>query len=120
MTDAPDQQGLELAYEPIGAAGKVRIRATFPDGSKWVDEIVITDLEERERYVEGLCGQLDGVDPYELAGQLEDFAAEVADLPPRDGGDSDSKQADRIVQLAMEQGVELFHAPGDHESDTGS
>lgn len=107
-----DVPAITLTWTPAGANGVIAVTAKFPDGKSSTHRLNVLDVDARAELGESLCTDRPGIDPEDVAGQLEGIAAEMVGQPQGQGTGGRASQADLLVRLVeSEPGLELFHSP---------
>jgi hypothetical protein len=109
----PDN-ALKLVYHRPKGKGKGTLTATFPGGDTYTDAVDLADAADRERFIKALCKGLKGIDKKAVAAELESLASEEAEKAAGEGG---ARRSQSDVLLALAVGAELFHAPGNGDSE---
>jgi hypothetical protein len=109
-----DEDVLKLVYDRPKRGCKGTLTVLIPGGDSVTDKIELADAAQRVRFVNKLCQGREVIDKAAAMAELERLAGEETAKSVEDGGGRRS-QAD--VLLALAEGAELFHAPGNGDSE---
>jgi hypothetical protein len=100
----PRNDELQLDFKPKGKSGKGILCARLGDVAIHTAKVDITDPEARTKFTASVCVKCPGIDPEELAAELEAMTGEsLAD----NGGRDKFTQSEALVELAAD--AEFFH-----------
>src|SRR5688572_10510470 len=100
----------ELTLHTKRNGRKATITVKTGDTPVACESLDLTKPDERKRFAKSLASEQPGIDCEAVEAELLHVAAESQDSEPK------NSQADLLVELATQKGVELFHTPGGHDS----
>lgn len=117
MTTSNPQPAISTA--PYGNRGGAVITLTFADGTTHTDRVTVTDAAKRSDLIDRLVARFPEVSRELLDAELQRAAAQIVEASSADesgGGDQDSQATQIVAMVKADEGVELFHTPGGHDS----